>query len=439
MVEPESLERRVMNALRALDWAERYYWFLDRLGPKNIAAVAEIDRYLAPNEIQAALDEAQARHALLRARIVIDRGDLVFAESTGRIPLTVTNAGEGNWRDKLAADLDVPFEAATGPLARCHYLPIGRAQRAVVALLIHHAAGDARAIVTALQHILRYVDSGSEALPPSTGVPPPLHELFPAHLRTPRAAIEVLASVRKERAEQVPVATYPFHARGPRSQTTRLDRLVLDPAATAALRDRAHAAGATVNGSLAADVLAAGADLFNKPAERLLVLATPTDLRQRVEPPIEGDAVRLAIGLLTTPYAVRGGDHDVGLAREVSEQTSHELDRGESHLFYRIARAAGYAPTDEGLNAFAAAIDAAPQNLGLSNLGVVPSNDDPRWLRSLSFALSTSPNQVAFIAVTTYGDRLVLNIATDGARLTADITDKLVDGICRRIGAIRDD
>ena len=125
------------------------------------------------------------------------------------------------------------------------------------------------------------------------------------------------------------------------------------------------------------------------------------------------------------------------MARAISEQTRREVARGESHLFYRIARADAFAPSDEGIASFAALGHRVPQNVAVSNLGVVAGHADPPWVRSLSFALGPSPNQVAFVAATTYRGELVLNVVTDGARLAHAPAEQLVRGIGERTGARR--
>jgi hypothetical protein len=152
-----------------------------------------------------------------------------------------------------------------------------------------------------------------------------------------------------------------------------------------------------------------------------------------VAPPLSDDEVMLAVGLLCTPYRV-SEDAGVTLARAISEQTRREVARGESHLFYRFARAGAYAATDEEIASFACSIAASPQNAAVSNLGVVAERGDPPWVRSLSFALGPSPNQVAFVAATTYRGALVLQVVTDGARLADGPAEQLVRGIEERTG-----
>src|SRR6202034_3332582 len=95
--------------------------------------------------------------------------------------------------------------------------------------------------------------------------------------------------------------------------------------------------GDTVKGVLAAAALESCLGLFDEPEDRMLCLAIPTDLRQRVVPPLSDEGVFCAVGLLCTPYLVHPTSNP-DLGRQVSEQTDREVARGESHLFYRFAR-----------------------------------------------------------------------------------------------------
>ncbi len=141
----------------------------------------------------------------------------------------------------------------------------------------------------------------------------------------------------------------------------------------------------------------------------------------------------LATGLLCTPYAVARDASD--LPRRISEQTHREYARGESHLFYRLARADSFSATEAGLDQFTSMLNAAPQNIAVSNLGVVRDEEDPAWVRSLFGALSPSANQLAFVALTTYRDRLSIGVATDEEKLPPPLADAFTAELAGRLGA----
>jgi hypothetical protein len=422
-----------VTAWRALDPSERYFWLLDHLGPMNIAATAELERRVTLEELGRALATVQARHPLLRARVQVTEGAPHFVEASGPLPLEASDGASG-WLVRVAAELDSPFSHTEGPFIRCLLYTDITEGHSVVALVVHHAVCDAHGLVHALRDVLRTIESGERPGAPVGDLPPALHETFPDGLRAPRAVVEVLREIQSERAHMEAPGPFPFHDREAVPQVTRLHRLVLAGGALHALVDRARERDSTVNGIVAASALASVADLFGTPGDKVLSLATPTNLRRRVEPPIPDDVVVLAIGLLCTPYVVPG-DVQGDLAARISAQTRREVARGESHLFYRIARSGSYAATQEGLASFASWVSSTPANVGVSNLGVIGDTGDPEWVRSLAFSLSPSANQPCFVAVTTYRDRLTMDIATDANKLPDAQRARLVDAMAERTGA----
>ena len=401
----------------------------------SVVLVAELERQIDPDVLAGALDAAQRRHPLLRARIDVVEGEPVFVEVAGAIPLTVLPLGHGE-AVPIHQLLVWPFEPAPSPAARCFSLPVDGRDRSVVVVMVHHAMLDGKAGMRLAQDVLRWVDTGGAGIPLAPGaVPPPLHERFPPELRASRRVLDVLAQVREEREGTVAPTAFPFHARDVTTCAPRYDTLVLPPDATRRLLREASAAGASVTGVLAAALLQSAAALFDTDASRALLLASATDLRTRVDPPLPEDDAMVAIGMLCTPYLV--SEESSTLARDIGDQIAREVARGESHLFYRFARTASFTTTDAGLEAFARWAAGLPQNLTLSNLGVVAHADDPSWVRRLSVTMIPGPNQVAFVTATTYRSELVIGVATDTAKLPAPLAERLVAGIAERLGADR--
>jgi hypothetical protein len=112
-----------------------------------------------------------------------------------------------------------------------------------------------------------------------------------------------------------------------------------------------------------------------------------------------------------------------------------QLDPAERY-FWLLDRLAGatVGAIARGLDQFVSWLGAAAPN-GVSNVGVVESGSDPAWMRSLRLALSPSANQLAFVGLTTYRDRLTMLVATDEEKLPRRVADAFVTGLARRIGA----
>jgi hypothetical protein len=181
-------------------------------------------------------------------------------------------------------------------------------------------------------------------------------------------------------------------------------------------------------------MLQAGAALFATGEPRWLCLASATDLRPRVEPPLALDDAQVAIGMLCTPYLVSEATTDT-LGGTIGAQIAREVARGESHLFYRFARIGTFAPTEEGFTAFSRWVDATPQNITVSSLGKIDDAGDPPWVRRITTTMPAGSNQLSFITSATYRGELVLNVSTDAAKLPADLSDRFVAEIAARTGA----
>jgi hypothetical protein len=326
-------------------------------------------------------------------------------EAVGAVPVTVRKGDEASLSSDLAALLDQPLPEDGGPLASLVSLSFGT-DRSAVALLIHHALMDGRGAGAVLQQVLRMVETGERANPSCAAVPPPspLRDRLASEPRTARTARDVVSAVRAERAGLPSPDRYPFHARHVPTRRTRVHAILVEPVSR--LVSAAREANATVHGLVAAAALQSAAALDGEGSKRALTLAvaTPTDLRGQVEHPLADDDVMLATGLLCTPYTVAGDAPD--LAGHISEQTHREFARGESQLFYRLARAGSFAATEAGRDQLASWLDAAPANIAISNPRIVSAAGDPAWVRSLSLTLSPSANQLAFVALATYRDRL---------------------------------
>jgi NRPS condensation-like uncharacterized protein len=418
--------------LRPLDPMERYFWMLGQLEAMNIVGLAELDRQLDVDALTEAVRAVQLRHPLLQARVEVVDGEYVFVAAPDPIPLTVTTVEGAEWLAEAEAGFDVPFPEAPAPLARCVYLPFSDGERSVLLVLVHHAMGDGRSVCCVVQQILRYIDEGSGGPLDVVEVSGPPTERFPKEISAPRHRVEVLGAIRQERKGLPDPTVFPFHHREVRSRSMKLDRFEVPADEIEGLRDAARALGTTLHGLLGAAGLESASDLLDQPSERLIYLATTTDLRSRMEPPLPEDGVCVAVGLLPTPYLVSPhGDPQLG--SRISEQTRREVARGESHLFYTIMRAGSFAASPEGLAQFAQWVATTPQNVTISNVGVIDDTGDPPWVRLVGVHLGTSSNQVAFLALTTYRGHLTITSQTDRDKLSPELIERFLAGVKARL------
>jgi hypothetical protein len=419
--------------LRALDPSEKYFWLIWRLNGMVGVFLADADRTFEEQELADALAAVQTRHPFLRARVEVVDDDHAFVEVGGDIPIVVRPLDPGE--PVPVAEMQMwPFPEAPHPLATCVYLPVTGEDRCVLALLMHHVYLDGSSGLYLMRQFMRALAGTEHDLDISHDVPPALHSRFSPEIASARGATRVLGAIRAERAGQPAPDEFPFHDRQARVTHPRHDMLVVSGDDLTALRARAKAAGATVGGYLGAALLESTAELFDDDAPHWICLTSATDLRPRVEPPLPHDDMQLAIGLVCTPYLVSAETSDA-LARAIGDQIRREVERGESHLFYRFARTAGYPPTDDGVAAFMKWVDSTPQNVTLSSTGLQDDTGDPAWVHSITATMLPGPNQLSFTSVTTYRGEMILNVSTDIAKLPPALVDRMVEGVMARLGA----
>lgn len=418
---------------RALDPAEKYFWLLGQLNGMTGAFLAYADRIFEEGELANALAAIQRRHPLLRARVERRDDEYAFVKVDGPIPVSVRPLQPGD-AVPIAEMHVMPFLEAPHPLVRCLSFPIAGEDRSVIAIVMHHVFLDGSSGMNLVRQFARALDGDETGLAPSDEVPAALHSRFTPEVASPRAAVDVLSAVRAEREGQPSPAVFSFHDRHAPATIPRNDLLVVDGAALDALLARAKPAGATVTGVVDAAFLESAAELFDDDEPRWICLASATDLRHRVDPPLPFDDMQLAIGMVATPYLVSETKRDT-LPRDIADQIAREVARGESHLFYRFARTATYPPTDEGLATFAKWVDSTPQNITISSVGRIDDAGDPPWLRRIAATMVPGPNQISFTAAMTYRGEMVLMVSTDVAKLPPAKADRFVRGLMTRLGA----
>ena len=421
------------RVLRELDPSEKYFWLIWRLNGMVGVFIADADRTFEEHELAEALAAVQTRHPFLRAQVEVVGDHYAFVEVDGDVPIVVRPLAP----DELVpiAEMQMwPFPEAPHPLVTCVYMPVTGEDRSVLALLMHHVFLDGSSGLYLMRQFMRALAGTEHDLDVSHDVPPALHSRFSPELTSARGATQVLGAIRAERAGQPPPDDFPFHDRLVRVTHPRHDKLVVAGDDLAELRATAKAAGATVAGYLGAALLEATAALFDDDAPHWICLTSATDLRPRVDPPLPHDDMQLAIGLVCTPYLVSAETSDT-LARDIGDQIRREVERGESHLFYRFARTAAYPPTEEGVASFMKWVDSTPQNVTLSSTGLQDDTGDPSWVHSITATMLPGPNQLSFTSVTTYRGEMILNVSTDVAKLSPALVDRMVEGVRARLGA----
>lgn len=420
--------------IRPLDPAERYYWFVEQMAAMNAVSLAELDCKLDEQLLRTTLGRVQAAHRLLSVGVATVDGELSYVSTEHEIPLEVRAIRSGQLAAVIDAEMDRQFDLDSAPLARAIYLPLEDRPGSVIVTATHHTISDGLAALGIVRELLRVL-AGEDPGPPDTDVPIAIHDRFPVQLRSPKAAVEVLRAMREER-KGVEVDELSFHDRRSPKRRSRFHRLSIREPGINQLSQRAKAAGATLNGVIAGAVLESAAALFGEPGDRVITLTTPAELRSNAEPAVDRHYFGLVMGVLSSPYTVHPGNNP-DLPRQISEQTRREVQRGEAHLFYRLARANAYSPDGSGITSFREWFEnSTPDSVPVSNMGRIDDAGDPEFLASLTVLLSASSNQLAFTSITTYRGELVINVNTDDGKLAPHHREAFVRGIADRLGAV---
>jgi len=431
---------------RLLGGTERGLWRVDQAGPLNFVAVAAYRGSLETAALRRGLAVLQARHPLLRVRIVDTPAGLCWTGAdVPAIPLREeARRDDRHWHAELAAELNRPLPWAEGPLVRVVHLR-GAAGGDLLAAF-HHAVADGLSGVNFLRQLLAAAaDAGPEVAGPAV-LRPPLEEQLPAAARGAagllragamalRQVPDLLAGIRR-----LPVTAWA----PPRSRQTGVIPLVLAAPEAAALAARCRAEGTSVHAALAAAFLqavhAALAPAEPWPVRGRLGVVSPVSLRARLEPPAgaaEFGFFVSAVTVLESPAEIGGAFWP--LARAVKGRLAAALERDEPALAVRLQNLAlrgGGTPEQLALRAE----QLFPAAVGLTNLGRLGDTVETFGAATLeqlhfSAALNALAGSGLGVAAATYAGVLRLNVAHAEPLLPAARARALAEDALARLRA----
>ena len=412
---------------RPLDRAESFFWFLDRLSSTNFSVIAEGHGPLAPDDVQAALDRAQARHSLLAASVETNAEHLLRFAARPATGIALQCLDLDGWHDRLAELNIQPFGVGEYPLMRAYLFASGDGHW-VFALVFHHSISDARSGFHLLNEVLRdAVETwvGFSAVAPRS----PLTELYPAKYYgelAQRAGEQMRASRIALLNDIGPPETYRGHRSSQEAPAPRLVPLRLPREQVKALLHRARQEQATINGLVGAAQLIALRQLFGDSEAHTLGLTCAADLRPYLRTPIDASTPGLGATLVSSLHRVRASEKTWHLARRVTTAIRQQIQAGAGHLFYHAMPPTERMPaTAEGIEAFRGLMASRPSSSLLSNVGQLPPlpNLPGLRLKALSFALCPTEVQPLFTAVTGHADGLAINLNHNVRQFAQDVAD----------------
>lgn len=429
---------------------ERAFWLLDRgarfngVGVVAVRGPGPLDEAL----LRLALRRLQARHPLLRMRVVGDDQDLRFTEQgAGPLPLRVLAAA--SWQAAVEDELNLRFADDADHLTRLTLIrDAADPQRSVLLITHHHVVTDAFSNVFVVRDLLTHLATllATPAPPPVGSLPllPPLPLLLPSAARGLGRLRQMGAFVYKYGLCRPLRRPRPLPLEQPAPPAERRNRLLqrtLQPEQTLALGQRAREAGASVHGALCAALLLATAEAAYATE---LAAHTPTtvgcftalNLRPQLTPPV-GEGLGLYMSQVTTFHRIVPLPPLWQLAREVKEQLQATLATGEQYLTMPLIGLLIPWRTPPG-PAFVRRFDGgSPAALGVSNLArpPIPRCYGPLTIEDLHLAVGVSVVGQLMGQATTWEDRLNLNLVYSEPLVSAARAARILDGALAHLQA----
>jgi hypothetical protein len=415
---------------RPLDPTEIYYELVDRLWPMNALGFIELDGSYDRAQVDAAWATLTEQVPVVGARVVRTGPREAHFDFGSQISRPVTSFDDVPTMLATVSDTRIDLD---GPLVHCATSP-GSDGSTALAITAHHVALDGRPMAQLLLLLARVlVENVDVHGHPLTSPTEPLGRFMLPERDWAMRRSNMLATARTIRDEE----GYVGNGGVPDWYDRALDRdralaftlFDLTPEEGQALIAWSKANGATVHGALTAAVLKTFARLA--PGLNRIPLSTTVDLRVRAAPP--------AVDVVGQSAAVVSASFDAttepgALARQVNDDLRRRIDRAEPELFFALSGVekmpVGEA-TDKVVRRW---MEAGTPAANLSNLGVV-TGDAPASVRRMCVGLAPTPNQVLFVAVTTFRGQVTFILSFDRNRLSME-PDVFTDTLRAEVAAL---
>jgi hypothetical protein len=138
---------------RALTGPELMPWWTDHAAPVHVGSTLQLEGPITERALRAALDAWQARHSLLRVRIVpVGKLDARFeALKSVSVPLAIQELPETELARAIEAEISQRVDWKQGPLCRARWIRHSASSHHIV-LTYSHVISDGRTVIV-LAHI----------------------------------------------------------------------------------------------------------------------------------------------------------------------------------------------------------------------------------------------------------------------------------------------
>ena len=327
---------------RPLVGTERALFAFSRLSPLNLVVMVRLNGPALDDLLPHALDAAQQRHPLLRARIAGEPSRPRFDVSPpgsasgelGPIPLRHLHGTDASALGVVEEEMNKPFEPNRGPLARLTYIS-GVGPETDLVLSLHHAIADGTSTANLVHELLDWCRARLEGddtppLAPLT-VPPPLTDVLPADLRGMRRYSQALRLVVRQGSDEL---AYRLGSRQQRRPIPPPGRAVtrmlsLDRDATTSLVDQARRHRLPLTSLLSAALLWQVSALLYGARPCTMRAIVWVDLRSHLDPPVGAETLGCYVSMLRFAVKVDPRSGFSTLAAEVQDRIEQSVRRGD--------------------------------------------------------------------------------------------------------------
>ncbi|TGK01639.1 condensation protein [Leptospira semungkisensis] len=411
--EPERLKT---NFLRSLDQAEANFWLYDRSSSMNFSVMLEGEGNFSEEQFRKGLDYVQSKHVLAKAQILKQVGEdshLYFARSEKKIPIQKEKYSS-DWKTKLAKETIRLFSLEDSPLIRA-ILYESEGSKFALGIIFHHSMSDGRSGCHFLLDVVKASFSEEEVGVPTEPIEfSSLMDLYPAE--------ELYKSDKKS---DKPLSVPQFQRKNGEADP-QIVSLSIEEDKLTSLIQNVKQKGMSVHGFLGAVQITAFSKFFPKHQEGVLYLSTPVDLRPYLSHTVPDSALGLYISLFTTIVDLRDSFQEKAMT--VIKDIKARLAKREGRAFYELLPPPEqFLEREDGMRVFNSLMIRNPQSSVISNVGIIPDlNIEGLKVKELSFTVHPALTQKLFTTVTTFENKMTINMNFDRSRWKTEDMDLFV-------------
>ncbi|WP_246052847.1 condensation domain-containing protein [Leptospira semungkisensis] len=388
----------------------------DRSSSMNFSVMLEGEGNFSEEQFRKGLDYVQSKHVLAKAQILKQVGEdshLYFARSEKKIPIQKEKYSS-DWKTKLAKETIRLFSLEDSPLIRA-ILYESEGSKFALGIIFHHSMSDGRSGCHFLLDVVKASFSEEEVGVPTEPIEfSSLMDLYPAE--------ELYKSDKKS---DKPLSVPQFQRKNGEADP-QIVSLSIEEDKLTSLIQNVKQKGMSVHGFLGAVQITAFSKFFPKHQEGVLYLSTPVDLRPYLSHTVPDSALGLYISLFTTIVDLRDSFQEKAMT--VIKDIKARLAKREGRAFYELLPPPEqFLEREDGMRVFNSLMIRNPQSSVISNVGIIPDlNIEGLKVKELSFTVHPALTQKLFTTVTTFENKMTINMNFDRSRWKTEDMDLFV-------------